>query len=736
MISANTSAPVIVVPTLMREGVGWKARVEFREAQTARSDGAVETEVAISAIVDETVYRTLIPALASKVEDRFRNLSLRVRLAHLVRRFMGFENSGRLPASTLAAAVAFEQGLNAYEELEYGYAVRSFAAAVESDPLNPLLVAWESRVARLMRRNVDAERLARQALELVSADTTPSTRLIVEAIAAESRRDVATASAQYRELREASPEDPALLMELATFLDRQGMNDEAIQGYIETLRVDSRLPEPHLRLCQIYNKITDRARAREHSQAALSRYQELRDRGGEAQTLLCMTETARSGTNEERLQAQAHADAAVRLFTELEYPYGLSRAHNYVGLAAESQGRLVDAASAWERALQATRRAGNIALEPRVLGNLGVTYRALGDFTRAVDYLSQSSKLNTGFGDEQEAARNLANMAAIRIAFSDPESAVNDVNTVLAVSRKVRDANFEVLGLQLMGERYRYAGRHEAAEQELILARSVAEQNNLDDELAAIATDLATSRIELGEYAMARDLIMPVLAVSGGQDAAHARIRLAQANTFMGDFRASDTELLRAANDLEGRSDTGMLSLLHEARGQLAYERGLLGEARTHFARAATLLTDQWPDAAAVEAQAYLALLNAIEGKSETAERMVRRSLEQATRMGRFTLQAKCRLILARVYVDTRRFEDAIELIRDVASDSDRKLGPEVLAQAHYLRSQAMTGSGDSEGSRMERELVAKLLAELRASLADGNRPQFDARFSIRSLSR
>jgi serine/threonine protein kinase/tetratricopeptide (TPR) repeat protein len=734
-ISANTQTQILVLPSLVREGVGWRARAEFRDARTASVLAVADTDSFVSAIVDERVYRTLVPGLATRIEEHFRNGSVRRRIAHVLRTLVGAHDAIRLPASTLAAAVAFEKGLDAYEELEYDAAWRSLMVARENDPLNPVLFAWASRVGRLMRRTVEAERLAQQATQLLSNETREPERLLVDAIVAESRGDLAAAEASYRALTQRHPDQVAPLMELGAFQEREGMSDAAIQIYFDVLRMDSRLADPHLRLCQIYNRLTDRARARVQSMSALGRYRELGARGGEAQTLLCMTETARLGTGDERAQAQAHAQAAVGLFIELGYPYGLSRAYNYVALAAESQGRLAEAAAAWERSLTMARTAGNVALEPRVLGNLGVTYKALGDFGRAVDYLSQSYKLNTKLGDEQEAARNLTNLAGIMIAYRNPENAVADLRTALAVSRKLHDANFIVLGLQFLGEYHRYAGRHAAAEQELLRARSVAEENDLDDEFAAIATDLATLKIERGEYSNARDLIVPILAGSAGQDAAHARIRLAQAALRLGDFATAEQELERAASDVQLRSDTGLLPLVYQVRGELAYERGRFAEARNHFTRATSLLIHEWPDVASVESQVNLALLDAISGNRSSAERLATRSLKQATAMGRFTLEAKCRLVLARLAIDTRKFDSALRLLEQVVSDADRTPGAEVLAQRHYLSSRAMEGQGNRTGADAERQAAASLIGGVRALIPETDRPGFESRVGIRSLT-
>ena len=52
-------------------------------------------------------------------------------------------------------------------------------------------------------------------------------------------------------------------------------------------------------------------------------------------------------------------------------------------------------------------------------------------------------------------------------------------------------------------------------------------------------------------------------------------------------------------------------------------------------------------DPASVEARAYLGLLDALEGRPAPARKAVETSLEQAGRMGLFSLESRCRMYLA-----------------------------------------------------------------------------------------
>ena len=118
--------------------------------------------------------------LAEEIERHFASLSWRSRLRAFVHGLLNRARSPhRLAVGSLDAADALEQGLDRYEELELSAAATSFERASQADPLSPLPVAWRSRVARLMRKDVEATQLARQAVSLISDETTESERHFV-----------------------------------------------------------------------------------------------------------------------------------------------------------------------------------------------------------------------------------------------------------------------------------------------------------------------------------------------------------------------------------------------------------------------------------------------------------------------------------------------------------------------------------------------------------------------------
>src|SRR6185436_18212109 len=361
-------------------------------------------------------------------------------------------------------------------------------------------------------------------------------------------------------------------------------------------------------------------------------------------------------------EARANADSALKIFEALNYPYNLARAYNYVALTAGAQGRWDEATRRWEQSLATAQEVGNAGLQPLVTMNLAVVSVRIGNRARAVQYYQQSAKGFEALGQEQRAAELKANAANILIENGgDPEQGFRDVQNALAVSRKLGNRSFEVLGAQLIAAYHRYAGRQKDAERELNRALALARERDLKDDVASLTTDLARSRFEVGDYPAARTLLTQAVGATSGGDRTHARIRLGQTLVRLKDFDSAQREFAQAEDDLKRGTDAELVPVLEAAMGELAYASGHVDVARSHFARAAALWTDSLPDAASVEARAYLGLLDALQGRIEAGTGEVRMALDQATKMARLSLQARCRVFLAQIAVARQRFDEALE---------------------------------------------------------------------------
>jgi tetratricopeptide (TPR) repeat protein len=734
-LTDHSGARVIVVPTLLNEDGGWKARVEFRNPATAAADASFETQVVVSSLAKDAAYR-VTSELAAGIQDYFISTApRRAYVADALRRLWSPPSAVAPRFRALDAAAAFARGLDAYDQQEYAAALQAFTAAAEQDPRSPLVLAWRSRVARLMRRDQEAEEAAENAARAITTQTRAFDRLTVEAIVAEARGDAATAEARYDTLIADSRNDPSIMVQRASFLERQGRAPEAIATYHAALGVDARLIRPHVDLCRLYNP-RELANARQHGELALQGYRTLGDRGGEAQSLFCLVDILRLGSVEERAQARRHAERALGILEGLAYSYNVSRAHNYVALAAYAQGDLAGAADAWERSLAVAQETGNAVLQPLVLMNLGSVHHRLGQQRRQLEYLERSATLFERQGQQQRAAELEASIGALLIEYGGkPEEGLRRLQNALTVSEKLGNTTFELFGAQVRAGYDRFAGRLETAERELNRALALAKERDRPEYVRSITLQLGHARFDASDYIAARDLLATMLADDSAPIPTSARILLVQSYTRLGDFDAARRELEQAERELQTGADPQFRPLLDAASGELALAMGQDAVARAAFARAAAYWTDDFPEAASVEARANLGLLDALDGRASEGRAHVQASLEQARRMGRLSVEARCRLQLARIDIGSRNYRQALETLAAIPPDDEsRRLGAELRAQVLYWRSRALAALGDPAAAA-DAEQARRLVTDLAARVPNDARARYLGRPDIRVVA-
>ena len=102
--------------------------------------------------------------------------------------------------------------------------------------------------------------------------------------------------------------------------------------------------------------------------------------------------------------------------------------------------------------------------------------------------------------------------------------------------------------------------------------------------------------------------------------------------------------------------------------------------------------------------------------------------------MRRVVLEARCQLFLARLDIDERRFEMAIARLDAIAPGTLRVLAPELRAQTHHWRSQALAGRGDRLASDAEAATAVRLIDQARRLLPEAYRDRVLLRPDIRFI--
>jgi tetratricopeptide (TPR) repeat protein len=357
---------------------------------------------------------------------------------------------------------------------------------------------------------------------------------------------------------------------------------------------------------------------------------------------------------------------------------------------------------------------------------------SLGNRTLATRHYQASSELYRALGDEQRAAQQQANSAALRIEYGDePQAALRDIESALGVFQKLGDNHDEAFCLRLIAAYYRQAGRHADAERELNRALAALRERDLEDDIDAVTVDRARSLVETGNYAAATMLLDQVVANNRPRSGTAAHVHLARIRHRLGDTAGAEAELALARGAAE---DSGLAPLFFLVTGQVAFDRDLFPAARAAFLRAAALWTETLPDAASVEARAWIGYLDVLDGRA-TDRALIQTSLEQAARMDRPALVARCRLFLALADLRQKRNADALNTINQIPPDEDdRTIGPELLAQLHYWRSVALAGTGNRDGALADLATARRLVNGLAEALPEADRATFTGRADIRRI--
>jgi tetratricopeptide (TPR) repeat protein len=716
-IGASSGAPVVIVPTLSYDRGAWTAQADLRDPKAGTSVGRVQTDALESSLTKEAAA-TLIARLAATVEARFART-----------RWWPGSVAPPVRFQSLDAARAFEEGVNAYDAAEFASARDAFGRAAREDPRHPLPVAWSSRIAQIVGdRNAAAE--AADRAEGLLSTASSGDRLFVEAVVAESRRQIENAARAYQALADATPDDTSGWLELAAFDDRSGRTAEAIATYRQVLDADARLPGPALELCRLYNstRMNDATQARAFGDQARRGYANLGSTAGEAQAKLCLADILRGGTPEERAQARRLSAEALAAFQGLGLRYGVARAQHYVAMTARAQDDLVAAAASWEQALASAKAVGNTSLEGTVYTNLGVTHNALGNRGKALDYYRQSYEMAERRGDERRAAYSRANAGALLIEYGDaPDEGLRFIEGALRVVRRLEDKNFEVFCLQLISVHYRFTGRYADARAAIDQAIAIARERNFVDAIPALLLEQGRVRMEMGEYVAARETFTQALGSEGATEAGELQIELARVQARLGDAEAAASALEKAQMSPEANAGDVEPRLL-AAAGEVAYAAGRLQDARASYEAAGRLWTDELPDAASVEGRAFVGLLDALDGRA-AGRPAIDTGLQQARRMQRPSLEALCRMWLARLDLRAGRPAQAASLLAPIRLD---RIGPELQAQVHYWRAQASAtpGAGDDE-----RRDARRLLDEIQRGVPDRLRARFLLRPDIQVMA-
>jgi hypothetical protein len=143
-IATESGAPFLAVPTLVYRDrdAKWLVEIQIRNAATGTAVASYETTPITSSLSKQTALR-LVASAADSIQQHFK-------VNGPGRSFQQRSTASRFREPD--AARAFEEGLNAYEQLEYSSALDAFNRSLMLDDEHALTQAWLSRVLLILYR--------------------------------------------------------------------------------------------------------------------------------------------------------------------------------------------------------------------------------------------------------------------------------------------------------------------------------------------------------------------------------------------------------------------------------------------------------------------------------------------------------------------------------------------------------------------------------------------------------
>jgi CHAT domain-containing protein len=172
------------------------------------------------------------------------------------------------------------------------------------------------------------------------------------------------------------------------------------------------------------------------------------------------------------------------------------------------------ALNSWEQALQIYRAIKNRLGEGWALGNLGVAYRSLGNYAKAIEYAQQHLAITREIKNRLGEGTALGNLGIAYSSLGNYAKAIEYAQQSLAIAREIKDRLGEGTALNHLGAAYIYLGNYakaiEYSQQSLAIAREIKDRRGEGTALG----NLGGAYLYLGNYAKAIKYTQRTLAIA------------------------------------------------------------------------------------------------------------------------------------------------------------------------------------------------------------------------------
>lgn len=302
------------------------------------------------------------------------------------------------------------------------------------------------------------------------------------------------------------------------------------------------------------------------------------------------------------------------------------------------------ALEAFNRALQLATSAGDVTLEQRALGGIGMAYARAGRRSESLEHLMRALDLARAARDRRHEARWLATLGQALWRFEQPQEAMRALNDALGAAQRVEDLALQASVLTQLGRIYAAGGQTARAKECYANAYSLNRRLGQTEEQIDVLN------------------LLSVLAAETGQ--------LQAAIAF------GDQALQLAADGSDRLTETRIRIRL----GRLNMARGDTSVALDHFAKGVALAEVVGQPALAAQALAAQAAAQ-VQLNDSGAQSTFRKALGQARAAGDAAAEANAAIGLGQLLIAQGARVEGGQMLQE-ASAAARRMGPRGVAIA------------------------------------------------------
>lgn len=323
--------------------------------------------------------------------------------------------------------------------------------------------------------------------------------------------------------------EPALLMEAHHHLGwaYRYLNDNprSLDHYGQALALSRSLASPRFEARALYGMAMARKNQGDHAQAlaqaveAVRLFETLGDRLDAGQAWRTVG-AVRDQMGDHRAALDAYQEARIRL--EGTDDPAFFRLLGDLGITYKNLGDYEQALATYAAAMQGARRLGDRHLQAQTHNNLGIAYKVLGQDERAIEHYERGLALSRELGERRGESFLLGNLADAWNARGDHERALHYLDQQLSLARAIGSRLIEAVALKGQGDVLsalrEWSQARERYEQALVIQREIAARAQAGTTLAALAEvnrrdgRLADSRMQAEEaLALGQETARPEL---------------------------------------------------------------------------------------------------------------------------------------------------------------------------------------------------------------------------------